>query len=354
MTPPPAVRPPALAAARTAILSLVIAAAGGGLAYLAGLPAAWLAGSSITVSAAAIAGVRVGLPTRLRDVVFVLLGVSMGTGVTPQALERAIHWPISLAVLAVFIAAVITAGFLYFRRVSGWDRDSAFFAAIPGALTYVLALAITSRADLPKVATAQSIRVFALVAVLPLVIGSVQEVVPPKLPPVGSLAEVAALIAGCALAGLIAVKVRVPAGLLTGAFFASAAAHGSGLVSTGLPWWLTVPSFVALGVVIGARFMGTTPRTLVTLAGASLGGLAVSVAVSVLASLAVVALTDVTLGQALLAFAPGGLEAMIVLSLLLGIDPAFVATHQLARFVIIALTLPLAARLAGVDRTGTS
>lgn len=351
MRTPPAALPPAAAAIRTTVLSLAIAAVGGGLAHIAGLPAAWLAGSAVAVSGAAIAGFPVGLPGRLRDVVFVLLGVSMGTGVTPQTLERAIHWPVSLAVLVVFIAAVIAAGFLYFRRVSGWDRESAFFAAIPGALSYVLALAVTSRADLPKVATAQSIRVFALVAVLPLVIGSVQEVVPPQLPPVGGLGEILALIGGCAVAGVLAAKVRVPAGLLTGAFFASAAAHGSGLVSTGLPWWLTVPSFVALGVVIGARFTGTTPRTLVALAGASLGGLAVSVAVSVAAALVVVALTDTTLGQALLAFAPGGLEAMIVLSLLLGIDPAFVATHQLARFVIIALTLPLAARLAGVSRS---
>jgi hypothetical protein len=347
---PPATLPPAAAAIRTAVLSLAFAGAGGGLAHLAGLPAAWLAGSAIAVSGAAIAGLPVGLPTRLRDIVFVLLGVSMGTGVTPQSLERAIHWPISLAILVVFIATVIGAGFLYFRRLSGWDRESAFFAAIPGALSYVLALAVTSRADLPKVATAQSIRVFALVAVLPLAIGSVQAVVPPQQPPVGGLGEIIALIAGCALAGIVAAKARVPAGLLTGAFFASAAAHGSGLVSTGLPWWLTVPSFVALGVVIGARFTGTTPRTLLGLAAASMGGLAVSVVVSVLAALLVVALTEATIGQALLAFAPGGLEAMIVLSLLLGIDPAFVATHQLARFVIIALTLPFAARLAGIGR----
>lgn len=351
MTPPPAALPPAVDAFRTALLSLAIAAGGGGLAHLAGLPAAWLAGSTIAVSAAAIAGVRVGLPGRLRDVVFVVLGVSMGTGVTPESLERAIHWPISLAVLAVFIAAVIGAGFLYFRRVSGWDRESAFFAAIPGALSYVLALAVTSRADIPKVATAQSIRVFALVAVLPMAIGGLQDVVPPVLPPVGGPAEILALVAGCALAGLLAARLKVPAGLLTGAFFASAAAHGSGLVSTGLPPWLTIAAFVALGVVVGARFLGTTPRLLLVLAGASLGGLAVSLAVSVLAALAVVALTEATLGQALLAYAPGGLEAMIALSLLLGIDPAYVATHQLARFVLIALTLPLAARLAGIRRT---
>lgn len=347
---PPATAPPLLTAVRIGALSLAIAAAGGGLAHLAGLPAAWLAGSSIAVSIAAVARVQVGLPNRVRDVVFVLLGVSMGTGVTPASLERATHWPISLAVLAVFIAAVIASGFLYFRRVSGWDRESAFFAAIPGALSYVLALAVTSRADLRKVATAQSIRVFALVAVLPIFIGSVQEVVPPKLPTVGGAGEVIVLVAVCALAGLLAGRLRVPAGLLTGAFFASAAAHGSGLVSTGLPWWLTVPSFVALGVVIGSRFMGTTVRVLIALAGAAVGGLCVSLAVSVVASLVVVAVTEVSLGQALLAFAPGGLEAMIVLSLLMGVDPAYVATHQLVRFVLIALTLPLAARLAGIDR----
>lgn len=351
MTPPPAALPPAADAIRTTLVSLAIAAGGGGLAHVAGLPAAWLAGATIAVSAAAIAGVRVGMPSRVRDVVFVVLGVSMGTAVTPQSLERAIHWPISLAILAVFVAAVVGAGFLYFRRVSGWDRESAFFAAIPGALSYVLALAVTSRADLPKVATAQSIRVFALVAVLPMVIGGVQDVVPPQLPPVGSFAEIAVLIAGCALAGLLAARLKVPAGLLTGAFFASAAAHGTGLVSTGLPTWMTIPAFVALGIVVGARFMGATPRLLLSLAAASLGGLAVSLVVSVVAALLVVALTEATLGQALLAYAPGGLEAMIVLSLLLGIDPAFVATHQLARFVIIALTLPLAARLAGIRRT---
>jgi membrane AbrB-like protein len=348
--PPPAPATSPATNLRSALLSLAVAAAGGGLAHLAGLPAAWLAGSAITVSAAAVAGWRVGLPTRFRDVVFVLLGVSMGSGVTPQSLERAVHWPVSLTVLVVFVVAVIAAAFLFFRRVSGWDRESAFFASIPGALSYVLALAVTSRADIRKVATAQSIRVFCLVAVLPIFIGSVQEVGAPQLPPVGSPLEIAVLIAACAVAGLVAARLKVPAGLLTGAFFASAAAHGSGLVASSLPWWLTVPSFVVLGVVIGSRFTGTTPRLLVALAAASLGGLAVSFAVSLLAALAVVGLTEATLGQALLAYAPGGLEAMIALSLLLGIDPAFVATHQLARFILIALTLPLAARFARLDR----
>jgi uncharacterized membrane protein AbrB (regulator of aidB expression) len=41
------------------------------------------------------------------------------------------------------------------------------------------------------------------------------------------------------------------------------------------------------------------------------------------------------------AFAPGGLEAMMVLALILGLDPLYVGIHHLARFLGIGLALPL-------------
>lgn len=42
--------------------------------------------------------------------------------------------------------------------------------------------------------------------------------------------------------------------------------------------------------------------------------------------------------------APGGLEAMMILSFLLGLDPAYVGPHQFARFVGISILLPFIAR----------
>jgi len=42
--------------------------------------------------------------------------------------------------------------------------------------------------------------------------------------------------------------------------------------------------------------------------------------------------------------APGGLEAMMILSFLLGLDPAYIGAHQFARFLGIAVLLPLMAR----------
>ena len=47
----------------------------------------------------------------------------------------------------------------------------------------------------------------------------------------------------------------------------------------------------------------------------------------------------------MVAFAPGGLEAMMVLALILALDPLYVGAHHLARFLGIAFVLPFVIRL---------
>ena len=59
------------------------------------------------------------------------------------------------------------------------------------------------------------------------------------------------------------------------------------------------------------------------------------------------ALAGVGFPDAMVAFAPGGLEAMMVLALILGLDPLYVGVHHLARFLGIATALPLAVGLLG-------
>ena len=48
--------------------------------------------------------------------------------------------------------------------------------------------------------------------------------------------------------------------------------------------------------------------------------------------------------QTLVAFSPGGLESMSLLSIALALDPLFVSAHHLARFILISVTLPVALR----------
>ncbi len=149
--------------------TIAIASLGGGLATLAGLPASWLSGSMIAVTIASLAGLDTRPPVRLIEGVFLLIGAALGSGVTPELVRGAVSWPLSLAGLALSIAACVVGVRAFLMRVAGWDRQTAFFSAVPGALSYVLALASETGADIRKVAASQSIRVFLLVAVLPAV-----------------------------------------------------------------------------------------------------------------------------------------------------------------------------------------
>jgi len=349
-------RPPAgsllSALLRRSLVTLALAVVGGAVCYALDLPAAWLAGSAVLVAGASLAGVQTGLPGWLRNVTFVVLGVSMGAGVTPETVARIGDWPVSLGVLLVTVAAVTASVTLFLRHRHGWDRDSALLAALPGALSYVVAAAAQRGADVRKVVTSQSIRLMFLVAVLPIVIGHGEPAATAARAQTVDLVELAIMLAVGGVAGLLAERLRVPAGLLAGAFGASAALHGAGLVSAVLPAWLAIPAFTVLGAFVGTRFSGADLGMLVRVAWSSVGALVIGLAVAVAGALVAVWASGQPVGDALLAFAPGGIEAMTGLAYLLHADPAFVAIHQLARFIAIALTLPLVLRLIGPPSKG--
>ncbi|ODN72349.1 AbrB family transcriptional regulator [Methylobrevis pamukkalensis] len=306
-------------------LALCAGALGGTLFALIGLPAPWLSGSMLAVGALALSGFRARMPTPARNAVFILLGTSMGSGVTPDLVGDVALWPFSLVILTVTVAAIGTATYLWLRRASGWDAPSAFFAAVPGALSYVLVLAEESRADVARVALSQTIRVFLLVAVLPGLVTALEGVVGgARVVPVRAAAgglDLALMAAAGLVAGLAGLKARLPAGALVGAFAASAALHGFDIVHGVLPPGVLIAGFVFLGTFMGLRFSGTRWRDLFAGLAPALGAFAVGAAVSVAGAGLVSLLLGLPFGQSLVAFAPGGLEAMMILAFTLGFTP---------------------------------
>ena len=249
------------------LLTALIAATGGGLFAALGWPAAWLMGAMVATAAAAIAGLPVGLPPQLRVGAFLLLGISMGSSVTPESLAAMRTWPGSIALLVVSIAATILVSTWYLERIHGWDRTTARFAAMPGAFASIAVIAATSSADLPRVILAQGLRVFTLVALMPLILalgnGGTAGAAAGPAPQVNSLAEALVVIAASGALAFALIRLRVPAGALLGAMIASAALHATSLVHGRFPPALIILGFVATGAVIGARFRGTTLATMV-------------------------------------------------------------------------------------------
>jgi uncharacterized protein len=327
--------------------TLLIGGAGGLALGLPGFPAGWLSGAILAVSVAALAGRPVRIPDALARITFVVTGISLGGAVTPETLGGMSAWPASLALLAVGMTVLTAAVALYLRRVHGWDTVSAVLGSCPGGLATVLVLATENGADVRAVAMVQTVRIVLLAVALPAALTAFGLTGSPAVLRAGAgsvadLGQLAALIAICSVAAVAAQRLRFPGGLMFGAMISSAVVHGAGWIPATLPPWLAIVSFVVLGSLTGTRFANTDARLLRHLAAAALGAFAVGTVVALACALAAAALLSLNTGAMIIAYAPGALEAMMILALALHFDPAFVGAHHLARFMLVLIAIPIA------------
>lgn len=329
---------------RRTLTGLAIGALGGAIFTAIGFPAGWLAGSMMTVVVAIYCGVKVELPSWLKSIAFILLGIQVGGSVTWDTVERAAQWPLSILLLGLTVIAVTMVCAQYFRRRHGWDKATSLFASLPGALSLTLALADTAKADMRRVTISQCVRLFFLVAALPAAITLMsppQPSLPLALDP--ELGPLLLLIAVSALTGLVFEKLRIPAGLILGAITASVLLHLTGTVEGATPAMVLIPANVILGVMIGQRFQNLPFGDLKATFVEGFGGFALALAISVAGAALASSFGGLSFPLTLLAFAPGGLEAMTIMAFALNQDPAYVAAHQMARYLGICLVMPLIA-----------
>ncbi len=322
--------------------TLALGVAGGMVFDLLGLPAAYLSGSMLAVGIAAIAGFNVALPLSLRDVAFVALGAVLGSTINQETIQSLPGWPISLLLLVASLAALVTIVPAYLMTVHGFDRWTAKLCAIPGALSVVVALAADISADVRRVALVQTSRLAVLMILIPMLAGLAAGAEPAGTRPGTALpwTLVAALLVLCALGILAAKWIRLPTPFFMGSLVVSSVVFGTGLMEGNTPPVLLWPALVVLGASIGVRFRGTDLRFLVDSLKAGLGATALSIVLTGLFAYPVAQLLSLPVIQIWLAFAPGGFEAMTVLAFSLGVDPAFVAGHQLFRFMVLSFALP--------------
>jgi membrane AbrB-like protein len=327
------------------VLQVAVAALGGLALQLAGVPAAWMSGSMIAVVLLGAAGLARPMPRPLADAAMLVSGASMGAGITPEAVAAMSRYPVSLAVLTVAVVAVTGGSMLWLMRVSGWRRDDALLASVPGALSTVLAIAADRKADVGGIAVVQSIRLFFLIVCLPSVVvflgGGSGTLLPGAGRPVATPLGLFAVLTGGLCLGLIFERFRVAAPILLGATAVSATLHATNSAPGVVPPVIAVGGLVLIGVFIGERFRTLRLSTLRRLFVASLGSLAITTVVATLFAALAARLAGLMVSDAVVAFAPGGLEAMMMLALMLGRDPLFVGVHHLARFIGIAVMLPV-------------
>ena len=324
------------------LVTVAISAVGGLVATLLGLPAGWLMGGALAVTGAAMAGVKVSMPGWLRDVAFVLIGMSMGANVAPDSLQLIASWPVSLAGLVVELVLIITLTGWMLVRVFKLDPGTAYLSSFPGHLSFVLGIAAAGVGDSRQIVIIQVIRILMLTIAVP--IGAVFLPIDHFTPPVPTsflnIWQLLALAAGCVAVGLVFLWLKVPAGFVLGSMAAATAAKLGGLYVEAIPTPLVTVTFILTGALIGSRFAGITRAEFLTAAKGGVIATVMTMGIVTVVTWAVSLVVDMPFGQLWLGLSPGALEGMGALGIALGYDTAFIAAHHVIRLLLLSFAIP--------------
>ncbi|MCB1535952.1 MAG: AbrB family transcriptional regulator [Rhodoblastus sp.] len=320
------------------------AALGGVGVAVVGVPAGWLSGAMIGTAILAALRLAEPLSAPFRWAAMVSSGVAIGAAVTPQMLQKIAAYPLSIAIMAASVVLSTFACAKILARAPDWTRSTAFFASVPGALSYVFAVAATDeKADLSRIAVVQVLRVFLLMGFVPLIVAETASAhAAPLSGAVDPFATLVVLVVLGAAVGFAMERFRVAGGMLFGAMLVSGGAHALSLAPGRPPTIVAILAQILIGAWVGARFIGFDWRLFARSAPAALGSFFVAVGIAGVFAVFAGLLLSLPFAQTLLAFSPGGLEAMTLLAFALGIDPLYVGAHHLARFLLISFTLPFA------------
>lgn len=334
-------------------LALAVGAVGGAAFYFLRLPLAWMLGAMCFTTAAALAGAPLAMPRPLRSAMIAVLGTLLGSSFTPEVLDRLEHWAAAAGAVLAYVALATALVTIYFRRVGGFDRVTAFFAATPGGLGEMALIGELNGGDPRKIPLSHATRVLILVFVLPFYLRDVAGLpIGPTGGSIGGRPDATVLelliLAAAAAAGFTTARLlRIPSAQLIGPLAFSASVYLLEIVKGGPPWQLVAGAQIVVGAAVGARFVGLNLRELGRTVLLAAGSSVIMLGLAVAYAEAVSPLLGLDHHVLLLALAPGGLAEMALIALSLDFDAAFVSTMHICRVMSIVLLAPVLFRWLG-------
>jgi hypothetical protein len=267
----------------------------------------------------------------------------IGSAFSPDLLERADSWLLSLSGMLIFLAVATVLSIAYCRRLMRLDAVTSIFAGMPGGLSEMVISSSFLGADARAVGIVHTARLALVLLVVPLGI-ELFAGTGPGLTDMGSSHHLmswsdAFVLAVCgALGALLGRMLGLPTPALLGALGLSAVAHLAGITTARPPAWMLAGVQVFIGTYVGSQLGGLSRRELLRMVGLSAGLTSALLLVALLFAVALSSFTGFRPLALFLAFVPGGIAEMALIALLLDVDPVFVATHHTLRVIVL---LPL-------------
>jgi len=329
------------------IVTLILGAVGGWVFNYFQMPLAWMIGAMCVTTIAAIIGAPMKSSPGLRNIMIPVLGIMLGSSFTPEAVENIHLWVPSLITMLAYVAFVATCVGIFFYRVVGVGAITSFFSATPGGLATMVVLGSDKGGDERTIALTHSVRILLTVLIIPFWFRLFEGYEPGGLSLLGTVDHLplkdAILLVLCGFAGVYGGRfLRLPSAQVLGPMLASVALHISGITQAKPPVEVINIAQIVIGSGIGARFAGIDLRFVTRVMSAAIASTVFMVGLAAAIGIALQAATGLPFDTVLLSFAPGGLAEMALISLSMGIDPAFVSTHHLLRVAFMVSIAPLA------------
>jgi membrane AbrB-like protein len=324
------------------LLTIAVAGVGGAACAYAQVPAGYMSGAMAMTAVFAMTGYGAQIGLALRLIAMLLSGISIGSAVTPETLHNVVTYPVSVSAMLVCVVLMTATSSFVLSRFAHWDKSTAFLAAVPGAMSYILSIIPNLKANAPRVAITQMIRALILMGLVPLFVAETgYHLAGLGTRPTDPLDVFLGLIISGGALGYILHKKRFGGGMLLGSMLISGLIHATGYASGRAPDGAMISGQILIGAWAGSRFVGFDWRNFIASSPAMLGSVSISIIFSALFAAGAAQMLGVAFGATFLAYAPGGFEAMTVLAVALGFDPLFVAAHHLARYFLLNIGLPL-------------
>lgn len=320
------------------LLALSLCAATGAVFAWLRLPLPWMIGPLVAMAASNFAGAGLRAPRGGREFGQIVIGTALGLYFSSAvALEVISYWPLLLLAGFFAIALGAFAGWVL-SYTAGIDRRTAFFASVAGGAAEMTILGERYGARPDRVALAQSLRILAVVIVVPFALTySGVHGNEPFQPAALRLdwGGLALLLGIAALAGLSLNATGMPNAFMFGPLAVVIALTVSDVHLSSMPSLLSNAAQIALGCALGARFqrrsLESAPRFLIGV----MVSVAMAMAVAATFAMLLAWASGLPLGTLVLATAPGGIAEMCITAKVLQLGVPLVTAAHVTRVVVL-------------------
>lgn len=334
------------------VVALAVGICGGAIAVLLHAPIPWLLGSLLITAIVTGSGFTLArLPSVLEQWMRVLIGVALGPSVANSlsVVEASTAVPVVGSLVSVLF--LVALGYVFFQRWLRMSRGEAFLSALPGGLSFMMALAdrlqVADKSSRPRIALIHTVRVVSLVlfvSMIAILLGTDLQK--------GSFVEwfrfdITAewqwlfLLLLVLFSMWLAETVSIAGGHVIIPLVVSSVVYAADIVTMPVPQLVITVAMLVFGCILG-RELGDGPRKeYPKLTGGSVILTAVAFAFGAVLAFAFGELTGFGFLTLFLALAPGGIAEVSLIALALGLDVGIIAMIHLFRFLFIMLIGPL-------------